>query len=239
MKDSFIKISKIKYKKRIMILVGVIAWFILFQIPVSIKTFSKFNSSTSNVIKNHTILKIQYLEEYIRKKNSFLPVGEEKRLIQSIIRESHNLDLPKGAEIQGKKVDPVIFLMALIEMESSFDKNAISIANARGYMQVMPMTAQWIKQRENLSVSVNEIHSTEVNIMLGVKYFNYLSTQFQDLKSICLAYNVGEANFRKGFYDIYYWNKIEKFYKEIYEFIETKNQETEKKNSKKITFFKE
>jgi soluble lytic murein transglycosylase-like protein len=55
--------------------------------------------------------------------------------------------------------------------------------------------------------------------MLGVKYLNYLSTQFNDLKLICLAYNAGDGNVKKGIFDFRYWLKIKRFYQEFENFL--------------------
>lgn len=214
------KFKKIKYKKRIITLSSLFTIISVFQFSEPLKTGSNlqiFRKQESDSEKNQ--INLEALEKYIRKKNSNLLIGEEKRLIQALIKESKFLNLPKNSRIENKEVDSILFLMALIETESTFNKYAISYANARGYMQILPLTALWIKEKERLSISLNEIHSTEINIMLGVKYLNYLSSQFQDLKSVCLAYNVGEGNFKNGVYDIQYWLKIIKNYKEIEDFL--------------------
>jgi len=160
------------------------------------------------------------LKEYILQKNPQIQVGEMDRLVNTIYRESKNLKLSENATILGKKVNPLIFLVALIETESTFNKYAISYANARGYVQILPQTAIWLKEKENLPISLSELHSTEINVMLGVKYLNILSTQFNDLKLITLSYNTGDGNVKKGIYDIRYWIKVQKNYEDFKKFSE-------------------
>lgn len=56
-----------------------------------------------------------------------------------------------------------------------------------------------LKEKENLPIYLSELHSTEINVMLGVKYLNILSTQFNDLKLITLSYNASDGNVKKVF----------------------------------------
>lgn len=214
------KFKKIKYKKRIITLSSLLTIVAIFHLSEPLKTVSnlqilKKRELDFDINQNN----LELLAKYIRKKNPNILIGEEKRLIKAVVRESKFLNLPKNSQIENKEVDSILFLIALIETESTFNKYAISYANARGYMQILPLTALWFKEKEKLSISLSEIHSTEINIMLGVKYLNYLSSQFEDLKSLCLAYNVGEGNFKNGIYDIQYWIKIVKNYKEVEDFI--------------------
>jgi len=44
------------------------------------------------------------------------------------------------------KIDPFL-LMAIVREESSFDPKALSRSGARGLMQLMPYTAEWISKR--------------------------------------------------------------------------------------------
>ncbi|GIX40843.1 MAG: hypothetical protein KatS3mg129_0576 [Leptospiraceae bacterium] len=213
--------KKLKGKKRIITLTGLVTISGILNTPQPIRTstdveHNQFNSE----IENETQIKINALKEYIHLKNPRMPLGEDERLVLAILRESKNLKLPENATIFNKKADPFIFLVALIETESTFNKYAISKANARGYVQIMPQTALWIKEKQMVNFSLSELHSTEINVMLGVRYLNYLSTQFYDIKRICLAYNAGDGNVRRGYYDIRYWIKIQRFYKEFETFLE-------------------
>lgn len=217
--NSTMNLHILKPKKRWIPIMGMIMLIGVFQIPKSLRTFSNFYSNILPNVDEVNFPITFILEQYIREKNPYITIGAEKDLILIILKESKNLNLPEEEVVKGKKVNPVFFLLALIEVESSFNKYALSNVNAMGYMQIMPSTAAWIQKRENLNIPLNEIYSTENNIILGVKYLNYLSTQFPDLKSICLAYNAGDTNFKKGYYDINYWKKIQNSYIEIENYI--------------------
>lgn len=155
----------------------------------------------------------KFLANHIRQINSKIEVGEENRLSRIILQESKFLRIPETAKIDGIKLDRVLFITAIIETESSFRGSAISYANARGYMQIMPATMNWIKDREALSVDERDIHETEVNLMLGVRYLSYLFDEFKKPSLVALAYNAGPGNLRRGVYDLRYWNKVVKFYR--------------------------
>jgi len=213
-------LRKTKIKKRYITLTGLATFTGFFNYTPNIKTSTDINHQAFYSEENQYQFQLKALKEYIRQKNPKIPVGEIDRLVNTIYRESKNLKLPQNATIFGKKVDPFIFLIALIETESTFNKYAISYANARGYVQILPQTAMWLKEKENLPISLSELHSTEINVMLGVKYLNILSKQFNDLKLITLAYNAGDGNVKRGIYDIRYWIKVQKNYEDFKKFLE-------------------
>ncbi len=216
-------LQKLKEKKKTISITSVVTITGLLNITdvVKVTNIKELLQPVDKTIfqKNNFYIQMNALREYIFLKNNSFQIEEMDRLIITLLKESKNLKLPNSAKINYKPIEPLILLLAIIETESSFNKFAISSSNARGYMQILPETALWIKNKELLNIPLDEIHSTEVNIMLGVKYLNYLSTQFDDIKWICLAYNAGEANLKRGYYDINYWNKVQKFYIEIDEFL--------------------
>ena len=53
-------------------------------------------------------------------------------------------------------------VMAIIEVESAFRKYAVSVAGARGYMQVMPFWAEWMERDE-----VDNLFNLRTNIRYG------------------------------------------------------------------------
>jgi soluble lytic murein transglycosylase-like protein len=153
-----------------------------------------------------------FLVAHIRSINPNIEPGEDDRLARCILKESALLRIPPQARMDGQPVDPVLFITAIIETESSFNRRAVSQADARGYMQVMPATLLWIRDRTGMPVDPADIHETEVNLMLGVHYLNYLFEELQDPAFVALAYNAGPGNLRRGFYDLRYWMKVQRFY---------------------------
>lgn len=83
---------------------------------------------------------------------------------------------------------------AVIRAESNFRADAVSSAGARGLMQIMPSTAQFIVKciGEDL-----QIDSPEDNIRMGIWYISYLQKQFGSQTEIIAAYNAGEGTVRR------------------------------------------
>jgi soluble lytic murein transglycosylase-like protein len=80
---------------------------------------------------------------------------------------------------------PEELVRAVIQVESGFDPRAVSSANARGLMQLVPGTAQ--------RMMVNDIFDPRQNIFGGVRYLRVLANLFSgDLKLTLAAYNAGE-----------------------------------------------
>jgi hypothetical protein len=80
---------------------------------------------------------------------------------------------------------PVALVRAVIKVESNFDPGAVSAANARGLMQLIPSTAQ--------RMMVNDVFDPRQNIYGGVRYLRILANLFNgDLKLTLAAYNAGE-----------------------------------------------
>lgn len=80
---------------------------------------------------------------------------------------------------------PEALIRAVIKVESNYDPRAISTANARGLMQLIPETAE--------RMMVRDIHDPRQNIFGGVRYLRILANLFNgDLQLTIAAYNAGE-----------------------------------------------
>ncbi|MDO5144898.1 MAG: transglycosylase SLT domain-containing protein [bacterium] len=88
------------------------------------------------------------------------------------------------------------FVAAIILNESSFNPSAESRVGARGLMQLMPDTAQWIahKLRLDSTYTAEQLWEPETNIRFGCWYLNYLSNLFYgDAVTVCSAYHAGQG----------------------------------------------
>lgn len=86
------------------------------------------------------------------------------------------------------QVDPAL-VAAVIDVESGFDRYALSPAGARGLMQLMPGTA--------LRFGVSDVTDPAQNIAAGTLYLGQLLRQFSgNVRYALAAYNAGEANVR-------------------------------------------
>lgn len=84
---------------------------------------------------------------------------------------------------------------SVIRNESSFRPTAESSVGARGLMQLMPDTAEWIAGKLHTEgYQVNRLYEPETNIRFGCWYLNYLSSLFNGnpLCVIC-AYHAGQG----------------------------------------------
>jgi len=81
-------------------------------------------------------------------------------------------------------IDPHLVL-AVIEVESGFNNNAVSKAGAQGLMQIMPET-----QRD---LGLTTPFDAQNNIEAGIRYLKMLINRFPDLSLALAAYNAGPA----------------------------------------------
>lgn len=88
-------------------------------------------------------------------------------------------------------IDPEI-VCSVINIESGFDKNALSKVGARGLMQIMPSTAEEIADKLNIKdFTLEMLYSPEINIRMGCYYLNYLGSMYTSLDNIVASYNAG------------------------------------------------
>ncbi|MBQ7305357.1 MAG: lytic transglycosylase domain-containing protein [Clostridia bacterium] len=87
------------------------------------------------------------------------------------------------------------FVAAIILNESSFRTDAESNVGARGLMQLMPDTAEWISGKLGDSYySFDHMWEAEQNIRYGCWYLNYLSKLFRgDPVTMASAYHAGQT----------------------------------------------
>lgn len=108
-----------------------------------------------------------------------------------------NLPMPALHPSGGFRIDPAL-VYALTRLESDFDSAAVSPSGARGLMQIMPNTAQFITGDPSLGDA--RLHDASFNLALGQRYFAYLATQEGvdgDLIRVLASYNAGPGGFAK------------------------------------------
>lgn len=94
-------------------------------------------------------------------------------------------------------LDPSL-VCAVILNESSFDPMAESHLGARGLMQLMPDTAEWVAHKlgeDDETYTFDKLYDPEVGIRYGCWYLAYLSRRFDgDATKIVCAYHAGQGN---------------------------------------------
>lgn len=86
-----------------------------------------------------------------------------------------------------------LMVVSLMRQESRFEKNIESPVGAKGLMQVMPSTADWIV--EQTDGSTYTLDNPEDNIKLGTWYLSYTHREYDDNSLLAIAsYNAGPSN---------------------------------------------
>lgn len=92
------------------------------------------------------------------------------------------------AEAESARIDPLLVL-ALIEVESSFDPAALSVRGARGLMQLREPTMR--RELERHGLALEDPHDPVANVRAGVRYFRRLLDAFGREEVALMAYNAG------------------------------------------------
>lgn len=109
-----------------------------------------------------------------------------QRLSAQVKDTDARLDILRTVHEQATAVDlPPELVLAVIDVESNFDRYAISTANALGLMQVMPF---WIKELGE--TDMNRLFDVEFNVLLGCRILKYyLDMEDGDLIQALARYN--------------------------------------------------
>lgn len=130
--------------------------------------------------------------------------------ISDFVAETTRRFLPKKQKARAKDVsnaivnaaeefdlDPV-FLMAVVQNESSFDPSKKGSAGEIGVMQILPVTAKWIADLYSLEYSgPKSLYDPVTNIWIGAALIDRLRHQFDSKGHLYLsAYNLGPKKVR-------------------------------------------
>lgn len=95
---------------------------------------------------------------------------------------------------EANDLDPWL-VAAVIRAESRFRHDAVSRQGARGLMQIMPETGEWIAEQLKLPYAPELLFDPEYNIRLGCWYLANLEDEFRGSTVLALAaYNGGRSN---------------------------------------------
>ena len=130
-----------------------------------------------------------------------LPAGFLSRLERDLGERMPELDAATRrtlartvvAEAAGARIDPLLVL-ALIDVESSFDPAARSHRGARGLMQLREATMK--RERERAGLPPADPHDPIANVQSGVRYLRRLLDAFGREELALMAYNAGPNRIR-------------------------------------------
>lgn len=97
-------------------------------------------------------------------------------------------------EIEGQKNNlSEEFVFAVIKCESGFDPEAISYLDAKGLMQIMPDTFDWLQWRLGEELPEESLFEPETAIRYGCYLYGYLKEKFGNEETAVAAYHAGDA----------------------------------------------
>ena len=89
---------------------------------------------------------------------------------------------------------------SVMKAESNFQEDAESDAGAVGIMQLLPSTALFVCEREDIPFDAARLKEGEYNVTLGCVYLSYLLEVFEEETALA-AYNAGEGRVREWLKD--------------------------------------
>ena len=130
-------------------------------------------------------------------------------VIQHLYYAVQNRNYPRGYSEYVEKYSemygvPESVIYAVIKVESNFKYDAESYKSARGLMQLMPGTYEWLCAKEDIDPEKQSIDDPEINIRIGTKYLSYLYGQFEVWETVYAAYNAGHGIVRQWLADEQY-----------------------------------
>ena len=173
-------------------------------------SFSSALASTTSIKQDSS--RISHAKELLgsRYKRSSVRKTEKSDNIAEFVESSTKNLLPSAHKKSAAQISSVImseserygfdpiFLMAVIQNESSFNPRMKGSAGEIGLMQIKPDTAQWIAKANKLEYkNAQSLYNPEINIRIGAAFMNKLRTQFSADSALYLsAYNAGAKKVR-------------------------------------------
>ena len=110
----------------------------------------------------------------------------------------------KIKEVSAKYDISAALISSVANVESSFRANRVSSKGAKGIMQLMPETAEWLCSKMGLLYEEDRLFDGEYSINLGGYYLSYLSSLFENEDCVICAYNAGQNKVKQWLSDSNY-----------------------------------
>ncbi|MBR5614288.1 MAG: lytic transglycosylase domain-containing protein [Clostridia bacterium] len=130
----------------------------------------------------------------------YFTVGNGKTFI---LKKLYPIEYQEAVERYAEEYSLDRYLVyAVIKVESGFNENAVSVAGAKGLMQLMETTAQDCNSKADFGYTIpDDLFVAEHNIRLGCYYLRQLLDNYGDIKLAITAYNGGTGNVDKWLKD--------------------------------------
>ena len=122
-------------------------------------------------------------------------IAQRSRLLGHPLSEPWVTELAVSAMNERGSISlPVI--LAIVEVESKYDRKAKSKRRCKGYMQLSPATAKSVARK--LGIRNPNLFHTKTNMTLGIRYLAMLLEENGSLGQALTIYNMGYRNFAKN-----------------------------------------
>ena len=124
---------------------------------------------------------------------------------RSILKSLYPVKYAEFVEVYSKEnnLSP-FFVYAVIKCESNFDKDAVSSADARGLMQLLPTSFDWLMTKTGEELSQDMLFDPETSIKYGCYLYGMFTEEFGGEAEAVAAYHAGPNNVRKWLKDEQY-----------------------------------
>lgn len=86
------------------------------------------------------------------------------------------------------------YVASIILAESSYNPDALSSQDARGLMQLLPSTAEWISGKLDIAFDEQSLFAPDVNIRYGCWYLGFLMNRYDgNMRTATAAYHSGQG----------------------------------------------
>lgn len=121
-------------------------------------------------------------------------------------RETHPLKYTDAIEYYAAENNIDKYLAyAVIKTESGFNASAVSNVGARGLMQIMEETFDWIKYKlDDDTTTYDDMFNPEINIRYGCYLLGYLYEEFGNIEAAMAAYHAGRGKVNEWLSDSRY-----------------------------------
>lgn len=111
------------------------------------------------------------------------------------LEKTYPLEYKEYVEKYSKEYNVDKYLVyAVIKTESGFKADALSNVGARGLMQIMEDTFDWIKYRMgDTETAYFDMYNAETNIRYGCWLLGYLTEEFGNVEAVAAAYHAGRG----------------------------------------------
>lgn len=190
------------------------------DVPLAVLS-GEFNDAYENELLN----KVETVQDFETYENILLMKNASRIMEVTTLPEEAALALVKYSEDLEIRIS---LLLALMELESDFNKYEVGTHEDRGYMQIIPGTEKWLAEEYgdtiDLEYDPERIFEEDYNIGLSAVYINLLHNAYGDNDHRILSeYNRGPYNLKayyekNGTYSTSYSRKVlslEKKYKPL------------------------